>query len=364
MNQIYKYSFVSVVCAALVASAVFSGESIPTSKIQINNKAATLLASPAAKDKISKPQFVLLSFDGSKSIKMWQDTRGFAKEMNAKGKPLHFTYFINSIYFITKENADLYKSPREKVGVSRIGFADSKEDIVERIKQVSGAIEEGNEIGSHSAGHFNGSEWNYEEWQQEFISFENLLFGAQKNNPDIALQPLPIIPRDVVGFRAPELGVNNDLYKTLQKFNFLYDASGVALPGAQPKKDEYGIWHIPLNTIHIGKDNSPAVAMDYSLWMHQSQGQETAHKGTLLWDEYFNEVEKAYMEDFNENYKGGRGPIVIGHHFSLWNDGVYWEAMKSFAEEVCGMKDVRCTTFREYVSYLNSINTEPLVKNQ
>jgi hypothetical protein len=43
-------------------------------------------------------QFVLLSFDGSESLSMWQN-RDFASKMNRDGKPLNFTYFISSVYF-------------------------------------------------------------------------------------------------------------------------------------------------------------------------------------------------------------------------------------------------------------------------
>src|ERR1700759_2357249 len=42
------------------------------------------------------PQFVVLAFDGSKSLGMWQETRKFAKDMTAAGKPVKFTYFINA----------------------------------------------------------------------------------------------------------------------------------------------------------------------------------------------------------------------------------------------------------------------------
>ena len=355
-----KKIVVGFLCLVLIFSVVRS-QKFSIFEHETNSEAAALLAAHSESCQgncghatSSEPQFVLLSFDGSKSIDMWRSTREFAQQMNAKGKPLHFTYFINSIYFLTKENAHLYKSPREKEGVSLIGYSESKEDIAQRIDQVSSAFKEGNEIGSHTAGHFNGSTWSFDEWHQEFLSFERLLFGAQANNPSVQMSTLSMSQSDIVGFRAPELGVNDNLYKVLAQFKFLYDASGVGSPHTQPHKDSYGIWHIPLSTIQIGESRSPAVAMDYSLWMHQSKGKNIAFKGTELWNQYFSDVKGAYLEYFNEVYKDGRAPVVIGHHFSLWNDGVYWEAMKAFAEEVCGMKDVRCVTFKEYVNYLNS----------
>ncbi len=312
----------------------------------------------------STPQFVLLSFDGSKNLEMWKETREFAQKMNNEGKPLHFTYFINSIYFLTEKNRDIYESPRSPRGESMIGFGDNEENVALRAKEVKKAYEEGNEIASHSAGHFLGKSWNEEEWTKEFTSFEDLILNIQKNNPDVEIPDLSFLKNEIAGFRAPDLGVGEDLYKTLKKFNFSYDASGVGLPDTFPIKDENGIWHIPLNTIEIGEERGYTISMDYSLWMYQSHGVNEALKGTPLWNKYFNDVKKAYLEYFDRNYQNKRAPVSIGHHFSLWNDGVYWEAMKSFAEEVCGRKDVYCVTFKEYVKYLNLKNSEPLVKKQ
>ena len=45
---------------------------------------------------------------------------------------------------------------------------------------------------------------------------------------------------------------------------------------------------------------------------------------------------------------------MIAGHFAKWNDGVYWEAMKAFASEVCGRADVRCVSYRELVNYMNA----------
>ena len=41
------------------------------------------------------PQFVILSFDGSRSIDFWNESLKFEGDMNTAGKPLKFTYFIS-----------------------------------------------------------------------------------------------------------------------------------------------------------------------------------------------------------------------------------------------------------------------------
>ena len=308
----------------------------------------------------STPQFVLLSFDGSKSVDMLNDTLAFETKMASEGKPLHFTYFINAAYFLTKSTANLYQGPGHSRGVSAIGFSDSTHDIAARVRAFNTAYAAGNEIGSHSAGHFNGAQWSFDEWKQEFDSFASLMANVQQNNASQKIDA-PIFLDSIRGFRAPELGVNANLYKVLQDEHFTYDGSGVGAMYRWPKQDTNGIWHIPLGTIFVGPNKSPSISMDYSLWMLQSGAKNVATKGTPLWNTYFNEVESAYMDYFNTNYHGTRAPVVIGHHFSLWNDGVYWEAMKAFAEQVCGQPHVQCVTFSTLVDYLNTTGAPTMV---
>ncbi len=306
------------------------------------------------------PQFVLLSFDGSKSVDMLNETMDFARKMTNSGKPLHFTYFINAAYFLTRENSYLYQGPNQPVGKTNIGFSDKSKDIADRVKVFNSAILEGHEVGSHTVGHFNGSNWSYDEWAKEFNSFNKVIADIQKNNPDIHAGTAIFDKQSIVGFRAPELGINDNLYKVLKDFGFRYDASNVGRAEDWPYKDSYDIWHIPLGTIYLGKTRHPAIAMDYSLWMHHSFGVEEARRGNEKWREYHDEVLSAYMDYFINNYKDGRAPVVIGHHFVKMNDGVYWEAMKDFADKVCGLQNVRCVTFKELVQYLDSVGVPPI----
>ena len=309
----------------------------------------------------STPQFVVLSFDGSKSVDMLQETLAFEQKMQAEGKHLRFTYFINAAYFLSTDTANLYQAPGKARGISNVGFSKSAEDIPLRVEALNRAFAEGNEIGSHTAGHFDGTSWSLDEWKQEFTSFASLMSHVQQNNSSQHIDA-PTFLQGIRGFRAPLLGVNDNLYKVLGDFHFTYDASGVGGMSAWPHKDAYGVWRIPLGTIFLGSGRSPAVAMDYSLWAHQSGAKEKAVKGTVLWDTNYAEIETAYMNYFDTNYNGGRAPIVIGNHFSKWNDGVYWEAMKNFAEQVCGQPQVRCVTFSELVDYLNATGAPPVIR--
>ena len=324
---------------------------------------AAAVAEPGAKYKISSstPQFILLSFDGSKSVEMLDETLAFQQKMLSESKPLHFTYFINAAYFLTATTSQLYQAPGQPRSTSKIGFSSSTADIALRVNEFNKAFAEGNEIGSHSAGHFDGSAWTYADWKQEFDSFASLMSNIQKNNPSAQID-IPLFLSGIHGFRAPNLGVNDNLYKVLSDSQFVYDASGVSATDAWPQKDGYGLWHIPLGTVLLGATKSHVIAMDYNLWTHQSGAKEVAIKGTPLWTTYYNEVESAYTDLFTTHYEGNRGPIVIGDHFSKWNDGVYWEAMKAFAENVCGQPQVRCGTFKDLVDYLNTAGVPPLAQ--
>ncbi len=327
--------------------------------------AAVAQAVSAAKIKYqvssSTPQFVVLSFDGSKSVDMLNQSLDFERTMLLKSKSLRFTYFINAAYFLTKDTAGVYQAPGEKAGISNIGFSSTTADIALRVKAFNLAFAEGNEIGSHAAGHFNGTTWTYDNWKQEFISFASLMSAVPQNNSS-QLIDRPIFLTSIRGFRAPNLGINENLYKVLGEFHFTYDTSGVGAMDIWPHKDEYGLWRIPIGIVFVGSSRSPVLAMDYNLYKHQSNAKEEAVKGTHLWNTYFDEVETAYTDYFNTNYQGNRAPIVIGEHFSKWNDGVYWEALKTFAQYVCGQPHVRCVTFKELVDYLNQNGPPPLAQ--
>ncbi len=301
------------------------------------------------------PQFIVLSFDGSKSLSMLQETLDFQKKIQAGGMSLHFTYFINAAYFLTQETGKFYQAPREREGVSNVGFYNVAGDIPLRVALFNVAHIAGNEIAAHSVGHFNGSHWTYDEWRQEFRQFNSILFHVIENNPSVKIDPWVIGLSDIIGFRAPNLGVNQELYQALHDARFTYDASGVARGSDWPQKDSYGLWRIPLGTIYLGQHQNSVIAIDYSIWQSQSDGKDETKQGSEQWNSYFHDLTTAYRDYFDRNYNGSRAPIIIANHFSKWNDGVYWEAMKAFALEECGKPNVRCVTFSELVHYLDTV---------
>ena len=287
-------------------------------------------------DKTPK-QFVLLSFDGSESMIMWEATRKFAAEMKVQKKPVHFTYFVSGVYFLTEATKNKYQGPGQKIGVSKIGFSKSEADIVKRTEELNFAQSEGHEIGSHLNGHFNGSQWTVADWSSEVEQFQKLV---------------PV--KKIVGMRAPLLARNESFYQTLPKFGFTYDGSGVGKMGEMPQKNAYGTWEIPLVTITLPASRKSTLSMDYNLYVTQTGARDILRRNTPEWKKAFDEVVAAYRNYFYANYQKNGTPIVIANHFSAWNDGLYWEAMKAFALEVCGKENVVCGTYSEFVTYLNS----------
>ncbi len=300
---------------------------------------------PPIKTGEKPPQFVLLAFDGSKSLDMWQQTREFAKKLTDEGKPLKFTYFISGVYFITPETKDTYLPPHHTTGTSAIGYGVSKTDINNRIKTINLTIADGNEIGSHANGHFNGASWTKTDWESELTQFARLT----KDAGDLQL---PITGYS--GFRAPELGRSDAMDTVLKQLGYRYDASRVGKPEAWPGKLPNGLWSIPLAKIPFATSTSGILSMDYNFYLKQSKAKDTAKKGTPEWQRFHDEMLISYQNYFDKNYNGSRAPVSIGHHFSLWNDGVYWEVMKEFAEQNCGKPDVHCVTFTDLVTWLES----------
>ncbi len=320
------------------------------------NKLPPVQPQPPATGK--KPQFVVMAFDGSYSLSMWQKTLDFSQQMNENNHPVHFTYFLSGVYFLNFRKAEKYMPPEKPAGSSLIGFGNSNLDIEARVAYVNRAIAEGHEIGSHANGHFNGSLWSLDDWKQEFSQFNNLIFHIAANNdvsPEDAYKyTLNLKPEDLIGFRAPELGHNDYLWPALKEYGFGYDTSLVGKATDWPKKLDNGIWEFPLASINYANTQSRLLSMDYNFYFKQSGAKDIAKKGDGLWNSFYTDTYNSYYNYFENNYENNRAPVFIGSHFSEWNDGVYWEAMRDFAANVCIKPEVRCVTFRELMQYLDS----------
>jgi hypothetical protein len=298
------------------------------------------------------PQFVLISFDGAKSVDIWKDLRMFKEEMKSSDKFMNFTYFMNTAYLLTEETKNLYKGPRHERGISDIGFSEDMDNVSIRINEMNRAISDGDEIAIHTTGHLSGLGWSKDEWNSELDSFHDILFSLENIYEKSYIPKLNLIREDVSGFRAPYLDTSPGLFEALHDRHLSYDSSEIGYKDAWPKKDDHGMWRIPLGIINLGKEKKKVLAMDYNIYVHHSQVPSMITKGGEDWQAAYDETLSAFLEYFNRNYTGKRAPVLIGYHFESWNDGVYWEVLKAFASEVCGKPEVRCGTFKELVKYL------------
>ncbi len=298
------------------------------------------------------PQFVLLAFDGSKSNAFWAESRAFAKSVKTPdGKQaVHFTYFVNPSYYMPDSTKMRYCPPEHSsCGKSDIGFGGTEADVTARIEQTRLADLEGHEIGSHTVGHFDGSKWTEADWESEFQSFDKLFWTNADGSPRHGLDAIKA--KGLSGFRAPVLGVSPGLFTTLAKHHFTYDTSKVNSTGYWPAKDaKTGLWNFPLADLVLVDSGKKTLSMDYNHFYTHTKGIETPSRK----EEFKKDVLDTYMKYFETNKNGNRAPIHIGHHFSKWNGGAYWEAMQEFAKKVCVQTNVKCVTYREFAAWLET----------
>jgi hypothetical protein len=158
----------------------------------------------------------------------------------------------------------------------------------------------------------------------------------------------------VIGFRAPLLDRNASMFKALAMGGYQYDASLIDFNKEWPEKNKDKLWEFPLEIIKFREPKTYSISMDYNFYQTQTGARNTLKKNTPAWTAARNQVEKAYMNYFTSQYLSDRVPVYIANHFNLWNDGVYWEATKDIAREICGKPEVYCVTYREMIEYLNT----------
>lgn len=304
--------------------------------------ALILLASPALSHPAAqRPQYVIISFDGALHIEQWERSRALAKRTGAR-----FTYFLSCVYLLSPDTRKTYRGPGMAAGRSNVGRGFSKEDVRLRLGEIWQARAEGHEIASHACGHFDGGKWSASEWKQEFDQFNTILRDAWKINR-INGEPADwrhFAENEIVGFRAPYLATGEGLYRALSAAGFRYDASTVSKGPADPA-DKGGVVRFSLPLIPEGPADKRVIAMDYNLYVRHSGGKEKPSRAAV----FQRRAHDAFLSAFEREYTGRRTPLQLGFHFTLMNEGAYWDALEHFAEEVCVRPDVRCVSYRQYL---------------
>jgi hypothetical protein len=279
------------------------------------------------------PQFIVVSFDGSGGARLWQYWRGVARKAHA-----HFTFFVSGVYLLDWAHHDAYAPPEEARGYSAIGFAPNAAWIAAMRRQIALGYSEGNEIGTHYNGHFCGpggvATWSARDWGAELDQFEHLLFRRK----------LPFGPQEVIGGRTPCLEGDLDvLYPVLARRGFRYDASHTALLGAWPTR-RLGLWSVPLLELPFIGHTFRVVSMDYNFWANQF-GEPAAR--------IENETYRTFWNAFRASYLHNRAPLSLANHFETWDSWAYDHALTRFLLRACRLPQVRCTTIRTLVDWLD-----------
>ena len=315
---------------------------------------ATSTDDPAGnEDAISKkpPQYVLLAFDGSYANAFWAESREFAQEAKRKGAPLKFTYFINAAYYLPKAAGASYAPPKHARGASAIGWGGTGAEVATPTRRAARALQEGHALASHTGAHRGGATWSAVNTGLTNDQFDKLLFET----PHPGAPAFAFTAKDSVGFRAPQLGHSPGLFPTLREHGYTYDTSKSAASSHWPEKVN-GIWDMALAQLRIVGSSKRTLSMDYNFYVADSAAAPDAGNSAT----YKKRMLDTYRAYFNANYTGNRAPVHIGHHFSKWNGGAYWEAMKEFALEVCAKPNVKCTTYKELVTFLNARTAQEL----
>lgn len=309
---------------------------------------ALLLGCTAFPAAAAEPQYVVISFDGAHDVPQWERSRALARETGAS-----FTYFLSCVYLLSQQTRDAYASPVAGKR-SNVGFAASRDDVAQRLRQIWTARMEGHDIASHGCGHFDGAKWNKATWLAEFDQFAAILRDAWRIN-DIPYEPegwRRFAASEITGFRAPYLSTSAALFAALGEHGFRYDASGVSRGPAAPVEDG-GVTRYALPMVPEGPRGRPVIVMDYNLYVRHSGGEERPAEAAVFEERAY----RAFTDALEKERGGARRPLQVGFHFTLMNDAAYWRALERFAREACALPDVRCLSYAKLEEILHPRHT-------
>ncbi|MEU0400293.1 hypothetical protein ABZ318_08565 [Streptomyces sp. NPDC006197] len=305
------------------------------------------------------PQFVVFSWDGAgeDSQKLFSHFRAVGKKYDAT-----MTYFLSGVYLLPEEKRELYDPPQHSPGRSDIGFNDV-EGIRATVRELRGAWQEGNEIGTHFNGHFCGKEsgvgnWSVEDWKSEINQAKSFVKHWKTNAGLRAEQPLPFdYDKELVGARTPCLEGRKNFVRAAAQMGFRYDTSGVN-DQIWPKKD-LGLWDLSMQLVPVPGRAFQTLSMDYNFLVNQSgttQGDPSRHR---YWGD---QMRDGLVQAFERSYRGNRAPLIIGNHFESWNGGTYMRAVEETIATVCVQKDVKCVSFRQLADWLDAQDPDVIAK--
>lgn len=321
---------------------------VPMSRSLLSACLSVSLLVPAIAEAADRPkQLVIISFDGAHDNALWLKSREMAAKNGA-----HFTYFLSCTFLMNEAAKKAYQAPHQKRGKSNVGFAQSDDEIRERLGNIWHAHLEGHDISSHACGHFDGRLWSEADWLAEYATFHATLKNAWKSvdlREPAGWQDL--VDHGITGFRAPYLSATAgaDMIAAEKKAGFTYDASLVTKGPAMPVEED-GIIRFGLPLIPEGPNDKPIIGMDYNLFVRHSKGEEDTADSAEFEDRAY----AAFKEAFDKQYAGARIPLQLGFHFVEMNGGAYWRALDRLVSDVCHRTDVACVSYSEAIPMIEA----------
>lgn len=306
------------------------------------------------------PQFVVFSWDGAgeDSQRLFSHFREVGKRYDAT-----MTYFLSGVYLLPKEMSTLYVPPQHAPGRSDIGFNDI-EGIRDTVRELRGAWQDGNEVGTHFNGHFCGKKrgvgnWSVEEWKSEIRQAKSFVKNWKTNAGLKDEKPLPFdYDEELIGARTPCLEGRRNFLIAASELGFRYDSSGIN-DQIWPKKKR-GLWDLSLQMVPVPGRAMETLSMDYNFMINQSgsttRGAPSKH---AYWG---NQMRDGLLQAFARAYQGNRAPLIIGNHFESWNGGTYMRAIEQTIATVCVQRDVKCVSFRQLADWLDAQDPQVLRK--
>lgn len=280
---------------------------------------------------------ILISFDGSASLAMWQDTLDYAKENNIK-----FTYFVSAPYFVS-ENDQFAKTYWAPAVLGRMPVAFRKTEraygISKRFEYIKRARSEGHEIGSHLVGYYDGRKWTKEQWEEEIRFFNNTFFA-------------PGTKPYMIGIRAPELGINQAYFEALggTAAPYIQYDSSVVYSKAGYKYNFGTVKELPIRQIAV--EFIPPYMSDKPVYtLPFDYNFEVLLSPTLTSEEVENIFFHSLVYDYIDNPEK---PMMICLHFEQMRGGAYYRAMKRFVEWARDREndEPHYRTYKEYIDII------------
>ena len=293
-----------------------------------------------------RPQFVLVGFDTT-PLSPARGTEEMLANVNAgrvAGEPQRaFTLFIGTGGMtFDPERRRLPPEDEPFRGVLPrnayvFHYARTRHDIDVTVENIRRLAERGVEIGAHTVRHLHGRDFTRERWDFELEDHARILGVLGLAAP--------------TGFRAPFRETSDALYDSLAAHGYTYDCSATQNARRWPTRHgEHGVWVFGVPTVHIPGREGPVLLYDLNLDARLRAAALAAgvhgEQPVQAWmDETF---ERVVTAELMSRYRGSRAPFLVSGH------GGFQRPIARFMRHVCGLPEVRCTTFREATAYMDA----------